>query len=161
MNIITTKKKTRHIIAYLGGFLQFGREDKFMEYDFFYFNFCKFTENEIKKFRKGYSKGKLRINRFPIPIHGVLLKRESIEALEDDEISDLKYFRYDSLNHLNSKPIFEKNDDYYEISGYLLCNLDCFIVEVERIPDASRVPTVIYRNIYPYSRLMDNIPYRY
>jgi hypothetical protein len=161
MKIITTKKKTRHIIAYLGGFIQFGIEDKFIEYDFFYFNFCKFTEGEIKKFRKGYSKGKLRVNRFPIPIHGFLLKHSDIEALEEREDSCLEHFRYDSLNHLNSKPTFEKNDDYYEISGHLLCNLDCFIIEVERIPDTSRVPIIIYRNIFPYSRLMDNIPYRY
>jgi len=154
MKIISTGKKTRHIISFIVPYIHPKRDDKFLEYGYFYFHFTEWVEKQIRKFKKDWETGKMRVNKYPINIYGILLK-SNIESYDNMENPDFEHFKYDSLNHLESKPIFEENDNYYEINAYLLCDLYHFTIEVERIPDGYGMPLIIFRNRFVYSKLMD------
>ena len=154
MKIVSTNKKTRHIISYVMPYIHPELDDEFLKYGYFYFNFSERIENQVKQFLDDLKKGEMRVDRYPIDIYGTLLE-SNIECVENMENPDYEYFKFDSLNHIKSKPIFEKGDNFYKIRGHLLCDLNYFTIDIERIPEGQLLPLIIYRHKFVYSKIMD------
>jgi len=155
MKIQSTKKKTEHIIAALVPFAPPHTDDEFMEYAYLYFKFNDFVKQNVKEFQKQWEKAKSRVEKFPVSVYNAVLIREIlIENAENSTNPDYKYFKYDSLNHIETDPEFEENDRPYGIDARILCSFNYFEIEVERIPDGWQMPLIIYRSpSFIYSKL--------
>ncbi len=157
MKIKSSKKKTRHILVRVTPFSPFGEEDEFMEFGFLYFEYTLNIEIELRSFHKKWRKAKRRIPRFPIEIDkAILLKSSDIENSENTDNPDYRHIRYDSLNYLKYKPVFDECDKYYKINATMLCFFDNFQIDVERIPDGHRLPWIIYKTGASYTKLVNS-----
>ena len=156
MKIISSKKKTRHILIRVTPYSPFGEEDEFMEYGFLYFNYTFIIEMKVRKFHRKWRKGKRRISRFPIEINeAILLKESAIENSENMNNPDYKHIRYDALNYLKDEPVFNECDTYYRIPATILCYFDYFQIDVERIPEGHSLD-IIYKTSANYTKLINS-----
>lgn len=155
MKIKSSKKKTRHILVRVTPYSPFGEEDEFMEFGFLYFEYTFNIEIEIRSFHRKWRKAKRRIPRFPIEIaEAILLKESDIENSDNMDNPDYRHIRYDSLNYLKYKPVFDECDKYYRIPATILCYFDYFQIEVDRIPEGHRLPWIIYKAGANYTKLI-------
>ena len=155
MKIISSKEKTRHILARITPYAPFGEEDDFIHFGFIYFYFSQTIQDKIKSYHEKWESRELRIMRFPIDLfETILISTSLIENADNSDSEDYKYIKFDAVNYLEQEPVFEECDKYYKIMGRLLCSHDYFEIDVERIPDGWIPPSVIYRRRASYSKLI-------
>ena len=156
MKIKSSKQKTRHILIRVTPYAPFGEEDKFIEYEFLYFNYSKSIEDKVKLFHKNWKSGIVKVQRFPVAIfEATLLKSYSIENTDNTNNPDYKYIKFDSLNHLEHEPVFDEIDEFYKLNCTFLCYKDYFVIEIERIIVGYIAPITIYRAYAYYNELTD------
>ncbi len=158
MKIKSSNIKTEHVLVRVTPYAPFGERDDFIDFGFLYFNYSSSIEDEIVSFHKNWRNRSCRVLRFPIELRETILINSSIvENADNTGTEDYTYIKFDSLNHLESEPVFDECDKYYKIRGTLLCYLYYFEIQIERIPDGNIPPSVIYRTGGHYSQLTDKI----
>jgi len=167
MHIISSKEKTDHVLLRIIPFSQYGFSilsytsppppDEFLDYGYAYFELTKSIKNWFGEYAYNWKKGKLRITKYPIDLFEIkLLELATIENEENSRKPEYKYIKYDSLNFLKESPALDLTDKYYVLPGRFLCSFKQVELEIERIPDGSGFPWIIYRSLpYLYYDFLD------